>query len=76
MCNVKTTKTYMHLFHNIPQFDPVDPLGDGLGDDIARERAEPEHIELTEYIDARELLHQWEQIHHDLIKDPLQLSED
>lgn len=57
------------------RFDPVDPLGDGLREAIAREQAEPERIELTDYIDASELLAQWDEIHHDLAKDPLQLSE-
>jgi len=30
------------------QFEKIDPLGDGLGDEIAAEQAEPEAIDLYE----------------------------
>ncbi len=66
----------MSLFRRTLRFNPIDPLGDGLGDAIARERAEPERIELTEGFDGRELEKQWEAIHQDLIQDPLWFSED
>lgn len=66
----------MSLFRRTLRFNPIDPLGDGLGDAIARERAELERIELTEDFDGRELEKQWEAIHQDLIQDPLWFSED
>lgn len=67
----------MRLFSSSSlRFDPVDPLGAGLAEAIERERAEPERIELTDYIDASELLQQWEAIHHDLLQDPLSLAEE
>lgn len=62
----------MRLFSSPIRFNPVDPLGAGLAEAIARERAEPERIELTEHIDAGELLRQWEAIHRDLLHNPLQ----
>ncbi|MGO3701599.1 MAG: hypothetical protein ACTJG2_00195 [Candidatus Saccharimonadales bacterium] len=66
----------MSLFHRSPRFNPIDPLGDGLGDAIARERAEPEHIDLTESVNSHDLEHQWDMIHQDLTKDPLWFHED
>lgn len=42
----------MSLFHHTLQFQPADPLADGLGDEIAAEQAEPEHFELNEQLDG------------------------
>lgn len=66
----------MSLFSTRPRFNPVDPLGDGLGELIAQERTEQNRIELTEYANAQELEAIWNQIHQDLVKDPLWFSED
>ena len=66
----------MHIFHKPPQFNKIDPLGDGLGDDIAHEQREPERIELTDTIDADALAHDWDAILQDLKQDPLWFSED
>ena len=60
------------IFHTRSQiqFDPVDPLGDGLGDDIAAERREPEAIhDLYDMIDSHALEQRWsallEEVQHD-----------
>ena len=34
------------------EFEPIDPFGDGLGDEIAAEQNEPQAISLTEYDDG------------------------
>lgn len=61
----------MKLFHKALRFEPIDPLGDGLREIINRERTEDERIELTDYIDASELLRKWEEIQHDFSLDTL-----
>ncbi len=58
----------MTLFHHI-QFAKVDPLADGLGDEIAAERAEPEAIVLTEDVDES-LADKWQAIVEDAMQDP------
>ena len=59
----------MSLFHRILAFQPIDPLGDGLGDDIAAEQAEADHFELNEQLDGR-LATEWEEILTDARHDP------
>lgn len=59
----------MSLFHHKPAFVPIDPMADGLGDDIAAERSEDEHFELNEQLDAR-LADEWDEILVDARKDP------
>lgn len=59
----------MSLFHRILAFQPIDPLADGLGDDIQAEQAEPDHFELHEQLDGR-LADEWEEILHDARHDP------
>lgn len=66
----------MSIFSRPPRFNPVDPLGGGLREMIAHERAEPERIELTEHLNARELESHWNTIHQDLLEDPLWFSQD
>jgi hypothetical protein len=51
-------------------FGKVDPLGDGLGDDIAQERLEPEAITLEEGIDEGQLTEFWQSVENDIEKDP------
>lgn len=53
----------MKLFRKKLRFDPIDPLGDGLREAIAKEQASTDRIELTDYIDASELMKQWDEIH-------------
>jgi hypothetical protein len=59
----------MSLIHHSLTFAPVDPMADGLGDDIANEQAEQEHFELAEQLDGR-LADEWEEILTDARKDP------
>ena len=59
----------MSLFHRILAFQPIDPLDDGLGDDIAAEQEEPDRFELQEQLDGR-LADEWEEILHDARHDP------
>jgi hypothetical protein len=59
----------MSLLHRILAFQPIDPLADGLGDDIAAEQAEPEHFELHDQLDGR-LADDWEEILADARHDP------
>ena len=60
----------MSLFHHQQlAFQPVDPMADGLGDDIRVEQTEDGHFELTEQLDGR-LADEWEQILSDARKDP------
>ncbi|MBC7512132.1 hypothetical protein H7142_00510 [Candidatus Saccharibacteria bacterium] len=60
----------MSLFHKQQlAFQPIDPLADGLGDDIKVERNEDGHFELTEQLDGR-LADEWEEILSDARRDP------
>lgn len=52
------------------QFQPVDPLGDGLGDDIAREQAEEGAVEFQKDIDGNNLAVFWDEVEKDVQKDP------
>ncbi|MBH2007702.1 hypothetical protein I8H83_03810 [Candidatus Saccharibacteria bacterium] len=52
-------------------FDPIDPLGDGLGDDIAAEQNEPEAItDLSDPLDAQELAQTWGTLLEEVKEDP------
>lgn len=57
------------LFHHKLAFAKADPLDDELGEEIAAERAEPEHIDLKEQFDPQ-LDQRWDQIVSDVRKDP------
>ena len=59
----------MTLFKRKLAFQPVDPLGDGLGDDIAQEQNETEAIQLQEQFDDQ-LANKWDEILEDVHKDP------
>jgi hypothetical protein len=60
----------MSLFHHQQlSFAPIDPMADGLGDDISAEQQEAEHFELQEQLDGR-LADEWEEILDDARKDP------
>lgn len=60
------------LFHpHHISFSAVDPLGDGLGDDIAHEQLEPEAItSLEEGIDEGQLTEFWQSVTSDIEQDP------
>ena len=51
-------------------FTPLDPLGDGLREDIAAERLEPEAITLEEGVDEAALTEYWQNVTSDIEKDP------
>lgn len=58
----------MQLFHHTVSFKKVDPLGDGLREEIEAEQLEPEAIRLED--DYSELSERWQQIEEDIRKDP------
>ncbi len=59
------------LPHRHVRFNPIDPLGDGLGDDIAAERKEPEAItDLSDPLDAQELAQTWGTLLQEAREDP------
>lgn len=47
------------------QFEPVDPLADGLGDDIAREQSDPANQEFQKDIDGQSLTDFWNEVGRD-----------
>lgn len=55
--------------HHTPSFSTPDPLGDGLAEQIAAERTEPEAITLDEP-DVSNLIEQWNHVVRDIEKDP------
>jgi hypothetical protein len=57
------------LFHHKIKFSRIDPLADGLGDDIQAEKVESEHFELQDQLDGS-LADEWEEILVDARKDP------
>ena len=59
----------MSLFHKQLAFARIDPLADGLGDDIAVEQTEEGHFELAEQLDMS-LAEEWDEILTDARKDP------
>lgn len=48
------------------QFEYVDPLGDGLGDDIAREQSNPEVLAFQQDINGDDLTAFWSQVENDI----------
>lgn len=60
----------MTLFHHHVAFKQIDPLGDGLREEIAAEKAEPEAITLEEGVDEGELSRYWQDVEADIEKDP------
>lgn len=60
----------MSLFHHTNlAFAPIDPMADGLGDDIQAEQTEADHFELKEQLDMS-LATEWEEILTDARNDP------
>ncbi len=60
----------MSLFNRHITFKKIDPLGDGLAEEIATEKNEPDAIDLEEGTDDELLVQQWDQIVKDIEKDP------
>lgn len=58
----------MTLFHHI-SLPPVDPLADGLDEDIQKEQLEPEAITLDD-VSEDELESYWQSVESDIQKDP------
>jgi hypothetical protein len=58
----------MSLFHHI-SFPQVDPLGDGLREEIIAEQQEPEAMTLED-VDAGTLSSYWQSVEEDISKDP------
>lgn len=70
----KYSHTNIMIFHKHSriQFDPIDPLGDGLGDDIAAERREPEAIvhDFYDMIDPYALEQRWSAVLEEVQREP------
>lgn len=61
----------MTLFnHHHVQFAQADPLGDGLGDEIAQEQTESQAITLEETVDEEQLDRYWQSVEADIQNDP------
>jgi hypothetical protein len=57
-----------HLNHHVT-FTPVDPLGDGLREDILAEQSEPDAIDLENGLDEGDLVNYLESITVDVQND-------
>jgi hypothetical protein len=58
------------LFKHHISFKQIDPLGDGLGEQIAQEQMEPEAITLEENVNEEQLTSYWQSVESDIEKDP------
>lgn len=58
------------LFKHRPSFKNADPLGGGLAEEIAAEKAEPEAITLEETPNGEQLTEQWTHVVEEVEKDP------
>lgn len=67
--NQKTNMSF-NLFHHTISFHKVDPLGDGLGDEIKAERLEPEAITLEEGLSEGEIEEYLNKMVQDVERDP------
>ena len=60
----------MLFFHRKKiRFNPIDPLDNGLREEIAAERSEPDHFVLDDLLDGT-LAEKWEEILVDAKRDP------
>ncbi len=59
----------MSIFNKKIRFDPVDPLANGLADDIAREQREPEAIHTLEDTSYHDLEAFWGKVIEDAKRD-------
>ena len=64
----------MSLFSIVPpqklQFTPIDPLGDGLGEEIQREQSDPDNIAFQQDIDGGNLTAFWSKVEQDIHSNP------
>lgn len=60
----------MPLFNHHISFKQIDPLGDGLREEIAQEQMEPEAITLEEFVDEEKLTNYWQSVESDIEQDP------
>ena len=61
----------LNLFHHVISFKTIDPLGNGLGEEIETERLEPEAITLEEGLNEGEIEAYWQSVQDDLQKEDL-----
>ncbi|HET6746512.1 MAG TPA: hypothetical protein VFH06_00190 [Candidatus Saccharimonadales bacterium] len=59
-----------HLFHSPVSFSRVDPLGNGLSEEIEAEQLEAEAITLEEGLNEGEIEAYWQSVQQDIQKDP------
>lgn len=59
----------MSLFQHHISFKRIDPLGDGLREEIEQEQLEPEAITSFDE-DGEELISRWQKIEEDIEQDP------
>lgn len=62
--------SFLRKLHHSLSFSKVDPLGGGLAEEIASERAEPDAIELEETLDGQLIAERWGEAVEELEKDP------
>jgi hypothetical protein len=60
----------MPLFTHHISFKKIDPLGNGLRDEIVAEQTEPEAITLEEGVDEGQLTNFWQSVEVDIEQDP------
>jgi len=58
------------LFHHPVAFKQIDPLGDGLREEIEQEQMEPESITLEDGVDEGQLSQFWQSVEADIQEDP------
>ena len=58
----------LSLFSRTLQFEPVDPLGDGLREDIASEQSDPDTLAFQNDIDGQSLVDFWNEVGRDIHK--------
>ena len=69
----------MLLFNHHISFKPIDPLGNGLREEIVAEQQEPDAIDsLEEGLDGQQLYDFWQSVERDVENDPewVHFSED
>ena len=56
------------IFPRKLQFEPIDPLGDGLREDILQEQSNPENLAFQDDIDGQGLTEFWNTVGQDIHK--------
>lgn len=60
----------MSLFSHHISFKKIDPLDNGLREEIVQEQLEPQAITLEEAVDEGQLSEYWQSVEADIEKDP------